>query len=87
MLDFAAINVSGYLLQSPHWTQETGKILSVVLIQPNTDQNKKWSPNERQGILEQLQEQTEPHWGADLIVWPEAAIPQHQSGSVTFFSA
>ena len=75
LLTLLALTISGYLLQSISWTQETGKNLSVVLIQPNTDQNKKWSPNERQGILEQLQTQTEPHWGADLIVWPEAAIP------------
>ncbi|ETN91914.1 Apolipoprotein N-acyltransferase [Gammaproteobacteria bacterium MOLA455] len=71
----ALLSVSGYLLQSANWTQETGKILSVVLVQPNTDQNIKWSTSERQGILEQLQEQSEPHWGADLIIWPEAAIP------------
>jgi apolipoprotein N-acyltransferase len=70
-----ALTTSGYLLQSVTWTQETGKKLSVVLIQPNTDQNKKWSASERQSILDQLQEQTEPHWGVDLIVWPEAAIP------------
>jgi apolipoprotein N-acyltransferase len=70
-----ALTISGYLLQSIAWTEKTGKNLSVVLIQPNTDQNKKWSANERQGILEQLQKQTEAHWGADLIVWPEAAIP------------
>ena len=70
-----ALTTSGYLLHSVTWTQETGKKLSVVLIQPNTDQNKKWSASERQSILDQLQEQTEPHWGVDLIVWPEAAIP------------
>ena len=69
------LTISGYLLQAASWTQETGKSLSVVLIQPNTDQNKKWSSSERQNILDQLQEQTEPHWDADLIVWPEAAIP------------
>ena len=70
-----ALTLSGYLLQTISWTQETGKNLSVVLIQPNTDQNKKWSSSERQGILDQLQKQTEPHWGADLVVWPEAAVP------------
>jgi len=69
------MTVSGYLLQQISWTQATGKDLSVVLIQPNTDQNKKWSTNERQAILKQLQAQTKPHWGADLIIWPEAAIP------------
>ena len=67
--------VSGYFLQQVSWTSPTGKNLSVVLIQPNTDQNKKWTYSERQGILQQLQTQTEPHWGADIIIWPEAAIP------------
>lgn len=70
-----ALIISGYLLQSYSWTQKTTGELSVVLIQPNTDQNKKWSPVERQNILEQLQTQTQPYWGADLIVWPEAAVP------------
>ena len=69
------IAVSGYFLQFISWTKETGKTLSVVLIQPNTDQNKKWSPADRQSIFDQLQGQTEAYWGADLIIWPEAAIP------------
>lgn len=67
--------VSGYFLQQINWTAPTGKNLSVVLVQPNTDQHKKWTSKERQGILQQLQAQTEPHWGADIIIWPEAAIP------------
>lgn len=67
--------VSGYFLQQVNWTSPTGKNLSVVLVQPNTDQHKKWTSTERQGILQQLQAQTQPHWGADIIIWPEAAIP------------
>jgi apolipoprotein N-acyltransferase len=67
--------VSGYFLQQIRWTEPTGKNLSVVLVQPNIDQNKKWTHSERQGILQQLQAQTQPHWGADMIIWPEAAIP------------
>ena len=75
LLIIITVTVSGRLLQTVSWTQETGKNLSVVLIQPNTDQNKKWSPSERQNIFTQLQQQSEPYWGADLIVWPEAAVP------------
>jgi apolipoprotein N-acyltransferase len=67
--------VSGYFLQQISWTSATGKNLSVVLVQPNTDQHKKWVYSEQQGILQQLQTQTQPHWGADIIIWPEAAIP------------
>lgn len=67
--------VSGYLLKQVNWTAPTGKNLSVALVQPNTDQHKKWTFSERQGILKQLQELTSPHWGKDIIIWPEAAIP------------
>ena len=75
--------VSGYFLKQVNWTVPTGKNLSVVLVQPNTDQHKKWSQSERQQILQQLQTQTKPYWGADIIIWPEAAIPatpQYVSG-------
>ena len=74
-LAIIAAVVSGYLLQQINWTSSTGKSLSVVLVQPNTDQHKKWVYSEQQGILQQLQTQTQPHWGADIIIWPEAAIP------------
>jgi len=74
-LAVVAAVVSGYFLQQVNWTSATGKNLSVVLVQPNTDQHKKWTFSERQGILQQLQTQTQPHWGADIIIWPEAAIP------------
>ena len=67
--------VSGYLLQQINWTSLTGKNISVALIQPNTNQHKKWTYSERQGILQQLREETKPHWGTDIIVWPEAAVP------------
>jgi len=75
LISVIAAVVSGYFLQQVSWTSPTGKNLSVVLIQPNTDQNKKWTYSEREGILQQLQNQTQPHWGADIIIWPEAAIP------------
>jgi apolipoprotein N-acyltransferase len=74
-LAIIATVVSGYFLQQVSWTSATGKNLSVVLVQPNTDQHKKWVYSEQQGILKQLESQTQPHWGADIIIWPEAAIP------------
>ena len=67
--------ISGYLLQQINWTSTTGKNISVALVQPNTDQHKKWTYSERRGILQQLREETKPHWGVDIIVWPEAAVP------------
>ena len=71
----AVIALAGYGLQKIDWTQATGTELSVVLIQPNVEQEDRWSLAEQDGILDRLVAQTEPYWGADLIIWPEAAIP------------
>ncbi|MDG1310744.1 MAG: apolipoprotein N-acyltransferase [Porticoccaceae bacterium] len=70
-----ATTVAGYFLQKVDWTQPTGTELSVVLIQPNVEQEDKWSLAEQGSILDRLVAQTEPHWGADIIIWPEGAIP------------
>lgn len=51
------------------------KTLTIALIQPNIDQHQKWNKNYFTPIVKGLFDQTEHYWGADLIVWPEAAIP------------
>jgi len=57
------------------WTEPAGKPLAVVLLQGNIAQDLKWSPEWRQRTLDRYRQLTERHWGADLIVWPEAAVP------------
>ena len=69
------LTASGQALQHKTWTVASGQQLSVVLVQPNIDQHEKWGTDSLPAILAQLNEQTAAHWGADLIVWPEAAIP------------
>ena len=54
---------------------EQQKTLTIALIQPNIDQHIKWDRNHFTPIVKGLFDQTENYWGADLIVWPEAAIP------------
>ena len=75
MATIAILVVSGYFFQNVEWTENTGKPLTVTLIQPNISQNEKWSPGKQKLILKQLASQTEAHWGSDIIVWPEAAVP------------
>ena len=62
-------------LNKIEWTQATGDPLSVALVQPDIDQSVKWSRAARLAILQQLESASEPLWGNDLIVWPEAAVP------------
>ena len=54
---------------------------SVALVQGNVDQATKWRPENRRPILDRYVDLTEPHWGRDLIIWPEASITllEHQA--------
>ncbi len=49
--------------------------VSIALVQPNIDQNEKWKRERFFEFIKLYEDLTEPLWGADLIVWPEAAIP------------
>lgn len=70
----------GLLLNRLSWV-EPGLPRSVALVQGNVDQASKWLPENRQRIVERYADLSEPHWGRDLILWPEAAITlfEHQA--------
>ncbi len=62
------------------WT-EAGPGRTAALMQGNITQASKWDPANRLPIIAHYRALTEPHWGADLILWPEAAITvfEHQA--------
>jgi apolipoprotein N-acyltransferase len=64
------------MLEQP-WTAPAGEPLKVALLQGNIAQDKKWDPGYFRETLERYVRLTESHWGADLIVWPEAAVPTY----------
>lgn len=70
-----AIVVSGALLGRIDFSAAAGAPLRVALIQGNISQPIKWQPEEREASLALYRQLSEPHWGGDLIVWPETAIP------------
>jgi apolipoprotein N-acyltransferase len=57
------------------WTRPEAETISVALVQGAVPQQLKWAPEMRQPTLDRYMELTRPHLGADLIIWPEAAIP------------
>jgi apolipoprotein N-acyltransferase len=63
----------GLGLSTVDWTQSTGTH-QVALVQGNIDQAEKWLPESRGRIVETYLELSQPYWGVDLMVWPEAAI-------------
>jgi apolipoprotein N-acyltransferase len=66
----------GLVLSQQRWTQEAGDdTVSVALVQGNVPQALKWDPEQRQRTLERYLRLTRRHWNADLVVWPESALP------------
>ena len=59
------------------WTRQKQKQLSTALVQAAIPQELKWLPEMREKSLELYMQLSAPHWGADLIVWPETAIPAY----------
>jgi apolipoprotein N-acyltransferase len=57
------------------WVQPAGAPLQVALVQANVPIAIKWSPSQREAIVDRYVTLSEPARAADLIVWPEAAIP------------
>ncbi|MCK8516236.1 apolipoprotein N-acyltransferase [Methylonatrum kenyense] len=57
------------------WTEPAGEPLQVALLQGNIAQDEKWEPDNRVRTLELYRRLNDRYLGADLIVWPETAVP------------
>ncbi len=64
----------GWLAGQVQWTTPDPVPRSVALVQGNTDQATKWQRDQVTVILQNYAQLSEPYWGADLVIWPEAAI-------------
>ena len=63
----------GLVFSGVQWV-EPEATRSAALVQGNIDQAVKWDRDNRMPIINRYLDLTEPHWGRDLILWPEAAI-------------
>ena len=71
----AALWVGGAVLWRHDWTTPLATPVSVALVQGAVPQTLKW----QEGTLERTEALylalTRPHFGADIVVWPEVSIP------------
>ncbi len=67
-------------------TPKSEQAAKVALVQGNIDQAKKWLPAERWPTLLKFMDLTRENWDADIIVWPEAAIPAFEREVRSFLS-
>ena len=78
LLVVALIWVTGFALKQIRWTQPAGDTIEVALIQGNVPQELKWKRHMHRKTLEMYRELTLENKDADLIIWPETAIPDYK---------
>jgi len=68
------------------WTATRDEPVSVAVVQAAVAQNNKWSPEWRDKTLALYRELAEPYFGTQLIVWPEAALPDVANQLVSYLN-
>lgn len=63
------------LLGQQTWTAPSGAPVRVAMVQGNVAQEDKWDPAYLYPTMDLYLELTDEHWDADIVIWPEAAIP------------
>jgi len=59
------------------WVQPAGKPIRVALVQADVPLQKKWQRNYRGSIINRYLELSRSARDADLVIWPEAAVPSY----------
>lgn len=62
-------------LTKMNWIQTTGETTKVALVQGNIAQSIKWSPEQEWPTMLKYLDLTRINYDADIIIWPESAIP------------
>ncbi|WP_257325558.1 apolipoprotein N-acyltransferase [Pseudoalteromonas rhizosphaerae] len=79
----AVISGMGVVSRSNQYSETT---ISALLVQGNIKQSLRFEPSEFWTTMSKYQDMTRPHWDADLIVWPEAAIPEIEALADSFLA-
>ncbi len=84
----ATLWMLGSLASEIKWSYvKSNTPISVVAIQANIPQELKWRSDYRLKTIEIYQTLSAPHWGKDLIIWPETAIPLLYDQATSFNQA
>ncbi len=57
------------------WVETNGEVVDVALIQGNIEQDLKWQPEQEWPTMLKYLQLSRENFAADLIIWPESAIP------------
>ncbi|HEU4781493.1 MAG TPA: apolipoprotein N-acyltransferase [Steroidobacteraceae bacterium] len=82
---FALIWVAAFVMRDLEWTKPYSRPISVAVVQGAIPQDEKWLTDNLEAILELYKTRTREAHGADLIVWPESAIPDLANNHIDFY--
>lgn len=71
----AGLTILSFILQGQRWTEQIGEPLDVTMIQADVPLSEKWKPEKRKDLMDMYLAASRAVDDADLIVWPEAALP------------
>jgi apolipoprotein N-acyltransferase len=80
------ISLSGYILGNVKWVKPQNKTINVAIIQGNIEQSMKWKPELEWPTMLKYLDLTRVNNDADLIVWPESAVPALEPASQDYLS-
>ena len=71
----SALAIVTLILNQSTWVEFRDKTIKTALVQGNIEQALKWSPEEQWPSMLTYLDLTRVNYDADLIIWPESAIP------------
>jgi apolipoprotein N-acyltransferase len=82
-----ALVLTGVALATVAWTRAEGPSVQAAMVQGNVPQTAKWDPDRRDAILDRYERLTRAHLDADLVVWPETAVPLFASRAAGYLDS
>ncbi len=83
----ATLWLSGSTLNHYQWAKPTGESAKIAMVQGNIEQVIRWTPEQDQPTMNKYKNMTADHWNNDVIIWPEAAVPQLEPIATDYLTA
>jgi apolipoprotein N-acyltransferase len=81
----AAIWIAAFAVRNVEWTEPYSRPIEVAVVQGAIPQDEKWIEGNLENIIEIYRTRTREAHGADLIVWPESAVPDLANNHIEFY--
>ena len=82
---FVVIWGAAFAVRGIEWTEPYSRPITVAVVQGAIPQDEKWITENLEEIIEVYRSRTREAHGADLIVWPESAIPDLANNHIEFY--